>query len=75
MAIQDAKYTCSCGHTTEWLLHALDHVDATGHTMNMSGAIRPGVSKKTCPSVTKHVAIPGTVAESFSGLRSMLKGG
>lgn len=52
MAITESEHTCmSCPYKTEWLLHALSHVNATNHTMNMSGTIRPGTPSKFCPPV------------------------
>lgn len=76
MAITDAEYKCSCEYNTEWLLHALDHVNNTGHTMSMSGVVRPGVSRKVCPPL--HETVPKIITDDFNHLRDLLdevKGG
>jgi hypothetical protein len=42
MAILDCEYHCGCGFRTTESLKALDHVNATSHTITVQGIIKPG---------------------------------
>lgn len=55
MAKSTVKFHCGCGFTCDNPLEAAIHVDSTGHTLDVTGIVKPDENKLKKPVHTRSI--------------------